>query len=96
MQTIMNSLSFLEVREIQEAIVRQYEGEFGKHVNATRLPGIRMTWNAIPAQFVKENRKYLPIAETGRAVFSRNSLFVHNLKTKENCPSVTENQKRRQ
>lgn len=47
-----------EVREIQEAIVRQYEGDFGKHVNAAQLPRIRMTWNAIPAQLAKENRKF--------------------------------------
>lgn len=46
------------VREIQEAIVRQYEGDFGKHVNASQLPRIRMTWNAIPAQLAKENRKF--------------------------------------
>lgn len=42
----------------QEVIVRQYEGDFGKHVSPSQLPGIRMTWNAIPSQLAKENRKF--------------------------------------
>ena len=48
----------IAVREIQEAIVRQYEGDFGKHVSPSQLPRIRMTWNAIPSQLAKENRKF--------------------------------------
>ncbi len=47
-----------EAREIQTAIVSQYEGDFGKHIQAAQLPRIRMTWNAIPLQLAKENRKF--------------------------------------
>lgn len=46
------------VREIQLSIVQQYEGDFGKHVDARQLPRIRMTWNAVPMQLAKENRKF--------------------------------------
>ena len=47
-----------EVREIQSSILHQYEGDFGKHITPSVLPRIRMTWNAIPAQLAKENRKF--------------------------------------
>lgn len=47
-----------EVREIQNEILSQYEGDFGKHIEPKELPRIRMTWNAIPVQLAKENKKY--------------------------------------
>lgn len=47
-----------EVREIQNALLHQYEGDFGKHIAPAQLPRIRMTWNAVPAQLAKENRKF--------------------------------------
>lgn len=47
-----------EVRELQNNIVSQYEGDFGKHVGATELPRIRMVWNSIPVQLSKENKKF--------------------------------------
>lgn len=46
------------VREIQRAILHQYEGDFGKHIAPAMLPRIRMAWNAIPVQLAKENRKF--------------------------------------
>lgn len=49
---------FDECRELQESILRQYEGDFGKHVDARQLPRIRMAWDAIPVQLAKENRKF--------------------------------------
>ena len=48
---------YQEVRQIQSDIVRQYEGDFGKHVDARTLPRIRMVWDAIPVQLAKDNRK---------------------------------------
>lgn len=47
-----------EVRQIQNDIVRQYEGDFGKHIDAKTLPRIRMVWNSIPMQLAKENKKF--------------------------------------
>ena len=49
---------YAEVRQIQNDIVRQYEGDFGKHVDARTLPRIRMVWDAIPIQLAKENKKF--------------------------------------
>lgn len=46
------------VREIQKEIVRQYQGDFGKHIYAKDLPRIRMVWESIPMQLAKENKKF--------------------------------------
>ena len=46
------------VRSVQNEIISQYEGDFGKHVDSTMLPRIRMTWHALPMQLAKENRKF--------------------------------------
>ena len=56
--TFVRTKDYNLVREIQLSIVRQYEGDFGKHVDARRLPRIRLTWNAVPMQLAKENRKF--------------------------------------
>lgn len=47
-----------EVRDIQNSILNQYEGDFGKHVEPRTLPRIRMVWDALPMQLAKENRKF--------------------------------------
>ncbi len=49
---------YAEVREIQLAILSQYEGDFGKHVSANEMPRIRMTWQSLPMQLAKENKKF--------------------------------------
>ena len=46
------------VRKIQKEIVRQYQGDFGKHIDAKDLPRIRMVWESIPMQLAKENKKF--------------------------------------
>ena len=46
------------VREIQNNIVRQYRGDFGKHIAAKELPRINMIWESLPMQLAKENRKF--------------------------------------
>ena len=53
---ITNNLD--EVRELQLSIVRQYEGDFGKHIQPSQLPRINMVWNSIPLQLAKENKKF--------------------------------------
>lgn len=47
-----------EVRELQNDIIRQYEGDFGKHIDQKTLPRIRMVWDSIPIQLAKENKKF--------------------------------------
>lgn len=49
---------FSEVREIQLAILNQYEGDFGKHISANELSRIRLTWQSLPMQLAKENKKF--------------------------------------
>ena len=49
---------FDEVRQLQNEIVSQYEGDFGKHADSGELPRIRMVWQSIPMQLSKENRKF--------------------------------------
>lgn len=58
-----------EVRKIQNAILEQYEGDFGKHTGVNELPRIRMVWNSIPLQLAKENKKFFfgKIKEGARA-----------------------------
>ncbi len=47
-----------EVREIQNAIITQYKGDFGKHAGPRELPRINMVWESVPMQLAKENRKF--------------------------------------
>lgn len=47
-----------EVREIQNSILSQYDGDFGKHIKPEELPRIRMVWSALPLQLAKENKKF--------------------------------------
>ena len=47
-----------EVRNLQNAIIEQYENDFGKHTPSGELPRIRMVWNSIPLQLAKENKKF--------------------------------------
>lgn len=49
---------YAEVRQMQNDIVRQYEGDFGKHVDARTLPRIRLVWDSVPLQLAKENKKF--------------------------------------
>ena len=49
---------YAEVRQIQNDIVRQYEGDFGKHIDKHTLPRIRLVWDSVPMQLAKENKKF--------------------------------------
>ena len=49
---------YAEVRQIQNDIVRQYEGDSGKHIDTHTLPRIRLVWDSVPMQLAKENKKF--------------------------------------
>ena len=49
---------YAEVRQIQNDIVRQYEGDFGIHIDTHTLPRIRLVWDSVPMQLAKENKKF--------------------------------------
>ena len=54
---------YAEVRQIQRDIVRQYEGDFGKHIDSHTLPRIRLVWDSIPMQLAKENKKFFFLSD---------------------------------
>ena len=60
---------YVEVRNMQNAILQQYESDFGKHTPTNEFPRIRMVWNSIPLQLAKENKKFFfgKIKEGARA-----------------------------
>lgn len=54
----VESRDYDKVRSVQNDIISQYEGDFGKHVDSKELPRIRMVWNSLPMQLAKENKKF--------------------------------------
>ncbi|PRD46647.1 ATP-binding protein [Sphingobacterium haloxyli] len=57
--TFVKSRNHDEVRAVQKRILTAYEQDFSKHAPHDIVPRIRMLWNAIPAQLVKENKKFI-------------------------------------
>jgi len=41
------------------AVISAYESDFSKHIPAKDIPKLYLIWNSIPAQFAKENRKFV-------------------------------------
>lgn len=68
---------FKEVRNIQNTILQTYEKDFSKHLPVSLISKTRMLWNNIPAQFAKENKKFIYgiIKHGARAKEYENSLF---------------------
>lgn len=58
-QCFLEEKDFNEVRLIQKRILAAYEQDFSKHAPAEIVPRIRMIWNSIPSQLVKENKKFI-------------------------------------
>jgi uncharacterized protein len=50
---------YKEARAIQESILQAYENDFSKHAPIEQLPRIRMVWQSIVGQLVKENSKFI-------------------------------------
>jgi predicted AAA+ superfamily ATPase len=48
-----------QVRDIHKRLLFAYEQDFSKHIPSTILPRVRLTWNSIPAQLARENRKFI-------------------------------------
>lgn len=45
------------VRKIQKNILKDYEGDFSKHIPLEQVERTRLLWNSIPSQLIKENKK---------------------------------------
>lgn len=49
----------LRVREIQKAILHDYDDDIAKHAKKNDIAKIRIVWNSIPSQLAKENKKFV-------------------------------------
>lgn len=58
-QNFVLNKDYNEVRSIQKRIFLAYEQDFFKHAPNEIVPKIRMIWNNIPSQLVKENKKFI-------------------------------------
>jgi len=60
---------FLEVRNIQNQILKDYRNDFSKHIPKAIMPKVLLVWDAIPVQLAKENKKFVynQVVEKGRA-----------------------------
>lgn len=58
-QSFADNKDFNEVRDIQKRILAAYEQDFSKHAPNEIVPKIRMLWNSIPSQLIKENKKFI-------------------------------------
>ena len=57
--------AFLETRDWQtveqelDSILQAYEADFSKHIPASDIPKLNQIWRSIPAQFARENRRFI-------------------------------------
>ena len=57
--------AFLESRDLHvveqelDSILQAYEADFAKHINPRDIPKLMLLWHSIPAQFAKENRRFM-------------------------------------
>ena len=57
--------AFLESGDLQiveqelDSILQAYEADFSKHIHPGDIPKLNLIWHSIPAQFVKENRRFI-------------------------------------
>lgn len=49
----------LEVREIQEEIIKSYVLDFAKHAPASDIPKLMQVWDSIPRHLARENKKFV-------------------------------------
>ena len=58
-QSFIQYKDWMEVREIQQEILKSYERDFSKHAPTEIAPRIHDLWLSLPAQLSKENRKFI-------------------------------------
>lgn len=57
--TYTRTQDFNAVREVQNAILSDYEKDFSKHVPKALAAKLFMIWNSIPEQLAKENKRFI-------------------------------------
>ena len=56
--SFLKNNDYYAARAVQNEIIIQYKGDFGKHISANELSRINMVWESIPMQLAKENKKF--------------------------------------
>jgi len=64
------------VREVQQAILDNYKGDFSRHIKGVDIPKVRMLWDSIPVHLSKEKKKFMykEIKTGGRASEFENAM----------------------
>lgn len=57
--TFVERKDLTEVRDIQKAILADYERDFSKHIDAPSIPKVGTIWNSIPSQLAKEKKQFV-------------------------------------
>ncbi len=57
--TFVQTKDYVQVRQVQSEIIRDYENDFSKHVPPTLISRLFMVWQSIPSQLAKENKKFI-------------------------------------
>ncbi len=68
-QKYVNTEDLDEVRSIQNNLLKEYKGDFSKHIEKKDIPRVKMIWDSIPVHLFKENKKfvYKNLKQGGRA-----------------------------
>ncbi len=58
-ENFVNNKNYEIVRDKQNIIINQYIKDFSKHIKGIELARINQIWDSIPAQLLKENKKFI-------------------------------------
>lgn len=58
-QTWIETHDYKEVEEVQDRILRDYADDFGKHTSPDTATKVRLIWDSIPSQIVRDNNKFI-------------------------------------
>ena len=57
--SLLENNDIKEVKNIQNNILKAYELDFSKHIEASNIPKVKYIWSSLPSQLSKENKKFL-------------------------------------
>ncbi len=58
-KSFVETSSLIDVRRIQNDILKGYERDFSKHAPVEQIERIRLVWKSIPSQLFKDNKKFI-------------------------------------
>jgi predicted AAA+ superfamily ATPase len=58
-QIFAETADYEKVRGIQRDILRDYEGDFSKHIDTPSIPRVGLIWDSLPRQLAKENKQFV-------------------------------------